>query len=1005
MKYRFYRSLLTLSMMLFSAIILAQPIQRTADTKIVDALNQLPAEQATLYNRLMADIEETGTQGIEMLLAMLERNDESRTKVEYALDAFAAYAGQASFDAAKRQALVQVVQKQLDKLNSQLTGQVAQDAANHPWVVSSRELLVRMLRHLNQYPSQPSPEVLPDAAQALANLKRATKAAQDGTHLSKGNRYKALNDYVRQAGVTAAQKVLKSAWKDADPAFRMAAITATDEWGSESEITELLAQAEQMLGKLPVGAQKDVLYWMGLHPAWAHAEKAVPFLKSQDFELVEAAAWTLTRIGRPENMADLAALLAHPATAALAENCLKCYPGAVTPAVMAVCPQGLTSQALAILAARRDNSQITGVMAALQSTDKGIQEAAYKALPEVVREKDLNTLYTLLENCPASYQTLVQTAILRAVEGQKKDSQFAALTARQQAVATDKQVAYWPVILKVAPAQKQLELAREFAAKQNTSLQDMALEAYLTSITKDIPGAQRLLMLRNALEISRTDAQRNTILAAVGQTETFLGVIVAGRYIDQPATAQAAAQAIRKLTSGHDDINGPEIKALMQKSLQTIAGVDDQYQKTEINQQLERLAKADGGFVSMFNGRDLTGWKGLLASPYDNPHKRATLKAKELTKLQQEANEDMARNWSVNDGCIMFSGKGQSLATEKAYGNFEMYVDWKLYPGSEPDAGIYLRGAPQVQIWDIARTNVGAQVGSGGLYNNQINRSTPLKVADNPLGEWNSFYIKMVDERVTVFLNGEKVVDNVVMENYWDRSLPLLLKEQIELQAHGSVVAYRDLYIHELPQAEPVQLSAQEKKEGFKMLFDGIHLNEWQGDLVNYQVENGEISVKNRGDGFGNLYTKQEYKDFVFRFEFKLTPGANNGVGIRAEMMKDAAYYGMEIQVLDHFDKIYQPGLHDYQYHGSVYGIIPSQDRNQLKPVGEWNEEEIYVKGTYIRVTLNGHVITEGDIKEATKNGTYDKKEHPGLFNEKGYIGFLGHGSELWFRNVRIKPL
>ena len=990
---------------MFAVVAMAQPTQRTADTKIVDALNQLPAGDVALYNRLMADIESTGSQGVEMLIAMLDRSDDSRVKVEYALDAFAAYAGSPAFDAGKRQALVQVVKKHLDAINAKLTGNAAQDAAANPWAVTNRELLVRMLRHLNQYPSKPADEELPGDAEALAALKKATAAAKAGGHLALGNRCKALTDYVRTAGVTAAQKIVLKALKDANREYRMTAISCVNEYGSKQEIATLLKQAEKQVGKLGDDVKVDVLYWMGLQTDLADAQVAVPLLKHKNPEVVNAAAWTITRIGKADNMNDIAALLKDNATAKLAEKCLKSYPGKVTDAVIEACGENLTVEALNIMASRKDNANSNLVFNALKSQDKAVKAAAYKALPEVVRLQNLDALYAILENCETTYESDAQRAVLSAVADMDRAKQFETVMARRAAVAKDKQNKYWPIALTVADNQKLLALARDFAAQKNTDLQDKALSAYMKTITKDIPGAQRLLMLRNAMELSRTDAQRNAILAAVGKTNTFLGVIYAGKYMDNAATAQAAAQAVRVLTSGHSEINGPEIRALMEKAKKVISGADDIYQKTEIEQQLEKLAKEDNGYVSMFNGKDLTGWKGLLASPYDNPHKRATLKAKELAKLQQEADENMRANWSVQNGEIIFGGKGRSLASEKLYGNFEMYVDWKLYPGPEPDAGIYLRGTPQVQIWDIARTNVGAQVGSGGLYNNKKNRSTPLKVADNPVGEWNSFYIKMMDERVTVYLNGELVVDNVVLENYWNRSLPLMLKEQIELQAHGSVVAYRDLYIHELPQAEPYTLSAQEKKEGFKLLFDGTSLNEWQGDLINYMVEDGTISVKPRGQGFGNLYTKEEYKDFIFRFEFKLTPGANNGVGIRAEMGKDAAYYGMEIQILDHFNKIYQPGLHDYQYHGSVYGIIPTHDRNKLKPLGEWNVEEIYVKGTHVRVTLNGSVITEGDIKEATKDGTYDKKNHPGLFNEQGYIGFLGHGSELWLRNIRVKRL
>jgi len=123
-------------------------------------------------------------------------------------------------------------------------------------------------------------------------------------------------------------------------------------------------------------------------------------------------------------------------------------------------------------------------------------------------------------------------------------------------------------------------------------------------------------------------------------------------------------------------------------------------------------------------------------------------------------------------------------------------VDWRITKGG--DSGIYLRGTPQVQIWDPARTDVGAQVGSGGLYNNQVNRSTPLVFADNPVGEWNTFRITMIKDKVTVFLNGVKVVDNVTLENYWDRSQSIFPREAIELQAHGTDLAFRDIYVREI---------------------------------------------------------------------------------------------------------------------------------------------------------------------------------------------------------------
>jgi len=341
-----------------------------------------------------------------------------------------------------------------------------------------------------------------------------------------------------------------------------------------------------------------------------------------------------------------------------------------------------------------------------------------------------------------------------------------------------------------------------------------------------------------------------------------------------------------------------------------------------------------------------------------------------------------------------------NLCYIKEYGDFELLVDWRIT--KKGDSGIYLRGTPQIQIWDTSRVESGAQVGSGGLYNNTKHERIPLIVADNLVDEWNTFRILMIGERVTVYLNGQLVVDNVIMENYWDRSIPIFKTGAIELQAHGSNLGFRDIYIREIITPE-YELPEEDKNEGFVALFNGRDLTGWVGNKTDYIVENGDIVIYPKMGGQGNLFTEKEYENFNFRFEFQLTPGANNGLGIRTPLEGDAAYVGMELQILDNKAPIYA-NLQQYQYHGSVYGVIPAK-RGYLKPVGEWNYEEVIIKGSKIKVKLNGNIIVDGDIKEASKNGTIDNRDHPGLLQEKGHIGFLGHGSILRFRNIRIKEL
>lgn len=196
-------------------------------------------------------------------------------------------------------------------------------------------------------------------------------------------------------------------------------------------------------------------------------------------------------------------------------------------------------------------------------------------------------------------------------------------------------------------------------------------------------------------------------------------------------------------------------------------------------------------------------------------------------------------------------------------------------------------------------------------------------------------------------------------------------------------------------------LAAADSEEGFVSLFDGQTLEGWQGDKSGYEIVDGAIVCKEKGGG--NLYTAKEYANFHLKFDFLLTPGANNGIGVRTPVEGDAAYVGMEIQVLDDSSERYQ-GLKEYQRHGSIYGVVASKP-GHLKPVGEWNSEEIIVQGKQVKVILNGETIVDADIEKASTPKTLDGRDHPGLKRDKGYIGFCGHGAHVEYRKLRIKEL
>ncbi|HRW94171.1 MAG TPA: DUF1080 domain-containing protein, partial [Thermotogota bacterium] len=386
-------------------------------------------------------------------------------------------------------------------------------------------------------------------------------------------------------------------------------------------------------------------------------------------------------------------------------------------------------------------------------------------------------------------------------------------------------------------------------------------------------GAQKVIFLRKALERVNNPEDITALLGQMRNTGAFQAMVASAPYLESAHKdiSLAAAMNIYRLAVNHKEFHGPQVTAWMEKVLQILEKADytdSIYDIQNVKKYLAELPE-DRGFERIFNEKDLEGWQGLVG----NPVSRSKMDPKELARAQEEADKVAFSQWVVEDGKLLFLGKGDNLCTKKAYGDFEMYVDWLLYPeGPEADAGIYLRGSPQVQIWDTSRVHVGAQVGSGGLYNNAKNPSAPSHVADNRLGEWNSFFIRMEGERVTVYLNGELVVDNVIMENYWDRSQPIFPYGAIELQAHGSKVAYRDIYVRELDRPRPFTLSAEEEAEGFQILFDGTTLHQWTGNKTDYFTRDGVLEVRPTDQGFGDLYTVKEYDDFIFRFEFKLTP-------------------------------------------------------------------------------------------------------------------------------------
>ncbi|MBN2505287.1 MAG: DUF1080 domain-containing protein [Verrucomicrobia bacterium] len=404
------------------------------------------------------------------------------------------------------------------------------------------------------------------------------------------------------------------------------------------------------------------------------------------------------------------------------------------------------------------------------------------------------------------------------------------------------------------------------------------------------------------------------------------------------------------------------------------------------------------GFTALFNGRDLTGWFGL---PHFDPRRIDTMPEDTYAANQKS----FASHWSIENGELVNDGHGPYATTRKDYGNIEFMIDYKTV--AKADSGIYLRGTPQVQIWDYTREggkwNIGADKGSGGLWNNSAGApgKDPLVLADKPFGQWNRLRIRQLGARTTVHLNDQLVVNNALMENFWDRKLPLFPRGPIQLQTHGGEIRWRNIFLRDIPSEEANRILRGQDPDGFERVFNGRDFDGWAGPTENYEIKDGAIVCK-PGKG-GTIYTKAQYADFIVRLEFKLPSGGNNGLALRYPGSGDTAYVGMcELQVLDdHYEKV-RGKIDPRQAHGSAYGMIAAA-RGYQHPVGQWNYQEVTVQGSTLKVELNGTLILHGDLAQVTNY--MGNHPHPGKDRVSGHFGFAGHHDPVMFRHIAIKRL
>ena len=808
---------------------------------------------------------------------------------------------------------------------------------------------------------------------------------------------------------------LLAALKDADREYRCAALDFAGDFADDA----LYAAVVKKMPSLSDAAKTDVVSWLGARHAASQANAVIAAISSADEELALAAIRAAGKIGGQEALNALVAQLggAHAKEASAALAAFNGKPNAAFVAALDGTP-ATQANALKLVAKRRITSAADKVFALLNSPDRAVRTAAYGALAGVTTPADFNRLCGLLNQAQEDDVKALQAGLKNALAKESSDMQYK-MVAGQMAAAPEK-ARYYPLLAQAASKEaidallaaddRQAAFAALLTvqnpamvdvlydlARQNPAWTDAAISRYTDFVSKSRNTPMRKYQLyRRGLEAKPSPKVQNKLLKALSRTPVFPALVLAVKYMDAPATAETAALVVKTVAAKNPGMGGQTVAAALKKALEVYvelakADADAGYAVDEIKGLMAKLPEA--GFEPL--SLEPENRKAVVG----NPETRKAMKPKALAKAQLEADAAMAQKWSLTDGILTAQANAPAIQFPKQYENFEMILDWKT-PG---EAGIAVRAIPQIRLGGVS--------GTGMLADDK-----GVADADNRPGNWNTLYVKVVDDRITVFENDVKIVENAVMTNPDMPGEPVGICGCIELIAGAAPVEFRNVYVNELPSTPVFELSAEEAAEGFEVLFDGRSLHKWTGNTTNYVPLDGTIDVTAQYGGSGNLYTKKEYSDFVLRFEFRfIREGVNNGIGIRTPMGVDAAFEGMEIQILDHDAPIYKD-IKNYQQHGSVYGVIAAK-RVKFPPLGDWNVEEIRAVGDRITVTVNGEVILDGNIREACqghcvgdpgeKGNHYmiDHRNHPGLFNKSGHLGLLGHGAGIQFRNLRVLDL
>ena len=927
-------------MMPFAAVEAQDARGRVTSTIVADALNQLPAADAGLYNQLMGEIAATGSEGVEMIAGMLKPAAEgvNNSPMEYALNGVAWYVT-AEGNEALRDAVRTGLRNAADKCG---------DETNKAFLLTVLERCATA-EDAGYFAALLGDDYQGDfAARALAAL-----PGTEETVLS-------LMQEQNANGLSRARLAHVAAYKDIEGAEDILLMWAA-EGGEEAEMVEInraLASCGTAKSVKPLGA----------------AAKAVDYA----FEATDAYASYVALLTKLAQTDPAAALKA-------AKKLMKASPKVnVRSAGLEIVARVEGAGVLPTLEKAMKDGNREYRVGALRLADDFADDAVYARFAAMIPSLEgaakadvLNWLGTAhaasqIDAVAAAMNDADAEVAAAAVAAASKiggDKALAALVAKAESLqvpANDADEAEWDAY--GAEWRTVYNAFMSFNGRVNDAVVEMLGKgAAAKSVAMEVLKERRIPEAADAvLAMAEAGDDVAKLIPNVVTEKNFEALC--GMYENYKCDYAAVNKSII-------DKPAPEQVAMIEARMKKAGGKADMYYpvlaatgSADVIPMLVEGYKANKKSGNVFFGMMMVADDAMIPYMYEIATENADFREAALQRYIDLTQASKNLNAQVK---YMNYRKVLEMNPKSHYKNMAL----RALSATQTYQGMMLAA----EYLDDAETA-------------QAAANTILEIATKH-PEFYSAEVKALLEKVGATLNDSDAV-------YKRKDIEKFISENTERASH-SIVS---------------KLTPEEEAEGFEMLFDGVSMDKWQGNLDAYQPIDGYMYVTAAYGTTGNLYSKKEYKDFVLRFEFCFDrAGVNNGVGIRAEMGKDAAYHGMEIQILDHDDPIYA-NLREYQVHGSVYGIIPAK-RIVSPELGQWNTEEIRVQGDRIKVTVNGEVIVDGNIRTACKGHnvapdgsdhnpyTVDHLNHPGLFNKSGYIGFLGHGEGLKLRNVRIKEL